>query len=240
MADATEDTVTRARVDCGSVEHERVPFAVAARCILAGIPGEVAAGAALVFPASQWPFPRLLGRHTSLHPLYLADPSHEALQWQQQQVGDDRAVYCLVAGIADLPDSLRDLGVVLNPFGLQHRMHEASLYAPALRERCRGGAVLLTLDWGDIVYPEDLAALPGIAEEVRFSEQLRLEAFGPETGWVLTQEQEILYRVLHPVEEIAARLLADHAEQLRQATTLRGCAVVEIATSVIYRRYRRN
>ncbi len=236
--DASKDSIRGTRVDCGVVEHERVPLAIAAREILNAIPAELAPVAALVLPAAQWPFPRLLARHASFHPLYLADPSDEALQWQRKQVGDnDSVVYCCVASVADLPASLQHLSLVLNPFGLQHRLDVASSYAPALRERCRSGAVLLTLDWGGIAYPQDLAALPGIVEEVDFAEQSRLAAFGPETGWKLVEEQEILYRVLHPVEEIAARLRTEHAEQLRQITSQREYAIVEIATSVVYRRY---
>jgi hypothetical protein len=236
--DASKGSIRSTHVDCGIVAHERVPLAIAARKILNVIPVALAAGAALVFPAAQWPFPRLLARRTSFHPLYLADPSDEALQWQREQVGEnDGVVYCCVASVTSLPDSLQNLGFVLNPFGLQHRFEDASSYAPVLRERCRGGAVLVTLDWGGISYPEDLAVLPGIVEEVRFAEQSCLAAFGPETGWKLGEAQEISYRMQYPLEMIAARLCTEHAEHLREITRGRESAIVEIATSVIYRCY---
>jgi hypothetical protein len=226
--------VTRRTVECGVVDHDRLPLAVAASSILADIPGDRALAAA-VFPVAQLPFARVLGQFTSLHPLFLVDSDEECLEWQRGQVGD-RAVY-LAGSVTDLPDALQGLGVVLNPFGLQHHLAEAPLYAPALRSQCRGDAVMLTLDWGKVGYPTELAHLPGIADEVHYAEQRLLDAFGPETGWILTKEQEIRYSVKHTIDTLATLLRPDHANLLRQAETQRGSSVVEVQSSIIYRFY---
>lgn len=221
----------------GTVDSDRFPLAVAASHVLEDIPGHLAQAAALVFPAAQWPFPRLLIRRTTLHPVYVVDPSDEYLEWQRAQVGE-RAVYAVgsVAEGPPLPDSLQDLGLVLNPFGLQHRMAEVPLYASALRERCRGDAVLMTLDWGAVVYPENLTWLPGIAHEVRFSQESLLPAYGGETGWTLVKERTIRYSVKHAIQEMIEQLQPDQTELLRNATVQRD-GVFDVQSSMIYRLY---
>ena len=204
--------------------------------LLQDVPAQLTGTAALVSPASTTPFPFLLSRLTSHRPLYLADPSHEDLELQRSLVGDDQAIY-LASGVAELPDSPTGLGIVLNPFGLQHWTVEAPLYASAVRKRSRDDGRLFTLDWGITRYPEDLAGLPGIAEEVHFSEAALLSPYGPETGWRLLGEREIAFGLEHSVEDIAARLHGDHAELLRAAARHRQRSRIVIGASVIYRLY---
>jgi len=232
-----EGTVTRRRVDCGTpVDGYRQPLALVCSHLLRDTPAGVAGTAALVSPTAKTPFPLLVRRLASHHPLYLADPSREDLEWQRSQVGDDQVEY-LVGGAAELPDSLQGLGLVLNPFGLQHWHIEAPLYAPAVRTHCRDDAHLVTLDWGATSYPEALAGLPGIAEEVRFSEQALLPPYGVETGWRLVGELEVTFGLLHSVEDIAVRLHSEHGARLRDAASTLQILTVLVGSSVIYRRY---
>ena len=229
--------VTRRRVDCGTtLDGYRQPLALVCSHLLRDTQAGVAGSAALVSPTARTPFPLLLRRLASYHPLYLADPSREDLEWQRAQVGDDQVEY-LLGGAAELPDSLQGLGLVLNPFGLQHWPEEAPLYAQAVRAHCLGDAHLVTLDWGPTSYPDALAGLPGIAEEVRFSAQAALPAYGVETGWRLLGELEVTFGLPHSVEDIAVRLHAEHAARLREVASTLPSPTVLVGSSVIYRRY---
>jgi hypothetical protein len=181
-------------LECGTIERDsNIPYALVFRCLQEDVPVEMREAAALVFPGGQSPFPLLLARCTAHRPLYLADQEAPALRWQRCHLGEEVMEYHHVDGVATLPATLRDLGLVLNPFGLQHWPSEVPLYASLVRERCRRGAVLLTLDWGTIDYPQEIATLPGIAGEIRFNEQSLLPPYGPETGWQLRQERTIRY-----------------------------------------------
>lgn len=232
-----DEGVLRHRVDCGTHVDYRQPLATVFEHLLQDIPQSIGETAALVSPAAKSPLPLLLSKLTSFHPLYLADPSHEDLLWQQAQVGDNQIVY-LVGGAAELPDSLTGLGAVFNPFGLQHWAAEAPQYASAVRKHSRDGAHLFTLDWGVTRYPEDIAGVPGIAEEVRFSEQTQLAAYGTETGWQLTRELEVVFGLQHTVEDIAVKLHGEHGTLLREATRHRESLEVTVGSSIIYRHYK--
>lgn len=195
-------------------------------------------GSILIAPAATTPFP-LLYRH--LFPnsfLCLADPSSEDLAFQHSLLGTNQVAY-FPGGVDDLPSSLTDLCVVLNPYGLQHWRAEAPRYASAVLGHCRGrgGAQLFTLDWGVTTYPEDLAGLPGIANEIHFSQAALLTAYGPETGWRLMRERIVRFGLLHAVEEIAEKLHQDHEELFRNVVRQQGRTTVVIGSSVIYRQY---
>lgn len=226
--------VTRQVLDCGTlVDGYGRPMAAAARSMLADIPARLCGTPALIVPTARTPFPRLLSRRTSHRPIWLADPSQEDLDWQRQDV-DDRAAF-IAGGVDQLPACIQDVAFVLNPFGLQHTLAEAPQYASAVRRHTRNDALLLTLDWGPTRYPQDLASLSGIAEEIQFSIQSQLAPYSVETGWRLIKEMDFLFEVRHTVEGIAALLNDDNAARLRDAV-LRD-RVISVGSSVLYRLY---
>lgn len=232
-----ERVPTTRRIECGLLaDSYRTPLAVVSKTFLADILA-LPQGAVLVLPTAKTPFPLVLSRMTNCRPLYLADPVASDLEWQRERVGNDQTVY-LESGATELPDSLQGLGVVLNPFGLQHWHSEAQQYAPTVRKHSRDDALLITLDWGRTRYPEDLADLPGIAEEVRFSEQSLLPPFGRETGWELVSQIEVAFDLQHTVSDIAVLLREEHAETLRKTVAHRESKAVAIGSSILYRRYK--
>jgi len=228
---------TRHYVDYGTLAGGyRQLHAMVFQFLLQDIPPQLTGTAALVSPAATTPFPFLLSRLTCHRPLYLADPSHQDLEMQRALVQDDQAFY-LHGGVSELPDSLTDLGIVLNPFGLQHWHAEAPRFASAVRKHSRDDGRLYTLDWGVTRYPDDFAGLPGIAEEIHFSRSALLCPYGPESGWRLLGEREIAFGLQHSVEEIATLLSGEHAELLRAAAQRRQSPIIVIGSSVLYRQY---
>lgn len=231
----SEATVLAHALECGTIEkNSPIPYALVFRCLQEDVPVELGETAALVFPSSKEPLPLLLAKRTSHRPLYLADQEGSALEWQRQHLGVEGVEYHHVAGVATLPDTLQDLGIVINPFGLQHWPSEIPLYAPLMHERCRRGAVLLTLDWGPIHYPDDIARLPGIAQEIRFNEQSLLLPYSPETGWQLWKARTIHYGEEYTIEDLFA-LYPDQAVRRQSMSVERGRFVVR--SSWIYRLY---
>src|SRR5581483_3069324 len=111
--------------------------------MLADLPAHLAKAAVLILPAAQMPFPWLFGWHTVHTPLIVADPDEKNLAWQRERLGE-RAMYIL-ACVDNLPTEIRNLGLVLNPFGLQHDWANAPHYAPRIRERCQSEGALITL-----------------------------------------------------------------------------------------------
>jgi hypothetical protein len=225
------------RVECGTHVDYRQPLATVFERLLQDIPEGVGGRAALVSPTAKTLLPFLLRKLTTLCPLYLADPSHSDLEWQHAQVGSDQIVY-LVGGTNELPDSLVGLGAVFNPFGLQHWSAEAPHYASAVRKHSRDDAHLFTLDWGKTDYPEDIAGLPGIAEEVRFSQKAQLAPYGRQTGWRQVSELEVAFGLQHTIEDIAVLLSLEHAALLRAATHHWSDSTVIVRSSIIYRHYK--
>ncbi len=223
--------VERETVQCGVVEDGYgFPMAVAARYLL----DDVSPTSTLIVPTAKTPFPRLLSRRAGYQPLWLADPSAEDLAWQRAQVGDG-ATY-IPASPATLVGQLSGIGLVLNPFGLQHTIAEAPAYGPLMRRLVGPDGSMVTLDWGPTRYPEDLAGLPGIADEVRFARSSQLEPFPEDTGWALLKEREIFFEMPHSVDHVAALLNAANAATLRAATD--PGRVIEVGSPVIYRLYR--
>jgi hypothetical protein len=224
------------RVECGTHVDYRQPLALVFERLLQDIPRGAGGRAALVSPTAKTLLPLLLRKLTTLCPLYLADPLHSNLEWQRAQVGSDQIVY-LVGSATELPDSLTGLGTVFNPFGLQHWPAEAPHYASIVRKHSRGDAHLFTLDWGKTDYPEDIAGLPGIAEEVRFSQKAQLAPYGLETGWRQVSELEVAFGLQHTIEDIAVLLNPEHAVLLRAAAHHRPGSLVIVRSSIIYRHY---
>jgi hypothetical protein len=235
MTASTLSRLDRETIQCGLVtDGYRMPMAVVSRFLLSDVPTHTAPVPTLVVPTARTPFPRVLGRRDGYQPLWLADPLDADLAWQRDQVGA-AAIY-LTASPSTLPPELTDIELILNPFGLQHTIAEAPRYAGDVRRVAAPDAVLVTLDWGPTRYPNDLAGLPGIADEVRFAHDSQLLAFGEETGWALQREREIVFEMPHTVDHVAALLNEVNAATLRAAAA--PDRVVEVGSSVIYRLYR--
>ena len=201
------------------------------QCLLADLPPRLQSTAALILPAAQMPFPYLLATRTTHSPLFIGDPVLENLTWQRERVGE-RGIYALVR-TSELPIEIQALGVVLNPFGLQHDLQNAPHYASLVRERCQTGALLLTLDWGINRYPDSIATLVGIAADIRYSTERILAPYGLETGWSLVQEREIPFKLYHPVEAAAQLLGSEEAAFVRSTFT----QDILVESSVCYRHY---
>ncbi len=199
--------------------------------MLADLPAHPESTPALVLPAAQMPFPYLFSSHTSFSPLFIADHSLENLTWQRERVGE-RAIYTLVES-NELPMEIQDIGIVLNPFGLQHDLSRAPQYAVLVRERCKSHAMLITLDWGINKYPDPLATLQGIAADIRYSAERLLAPYGGETGWKLVQEREFPFKLPQAVEDVAHLLGEEEAAFVRSAFT----QDILVESSVCYRRY---
>lgn len=232
QSDGTSPTL----FDCGTLSNYRQLHTKVFHFMLQDLPDNIAGTAALVAPTAVMPYPFLLHRFSSHRPLFLLDPDPADLEQQRSLVGDKQVIY-QTGGVADFPDSLQDLGLVLNPFGLQHWRREIPLYASAARKRSRDDGRLITLDWGRTRYPDTLADLPGIVEEVRFSEQALLPAYDEQSGWRLELEREICFALPYGVKDIIAQMSSEHAETFQLfARELPDDAII-IGGSVIYRVY---
>ncbi len=200
--------------------------------MLADHPERLHSAPVLILPAAQMPFAYLFASRTKHYPIFIADQRLENLTWQRQKLPEGKGFYVLV-GVNELPIEVRGVGVVVNPFGLQHDLPNAPRYASLVRERCLEGAMLQTLDWGVNRYPDAIAQLPGIAADIHYSAERLLEPYGTETGWRLIQEHEIPFSLPSTIESIAEKLGEAEATYVR--TTFTQDILVE--SSVCYRSY---
>jgi hypothetical protein len=199
--------------------------------MLADLPVHLAQAAALVLPAARMPFPWFLLTYTACSPLIVADPDEKNLTWQQDRLGQ-RAIY-VSARAQDLPPGIRGVGLALNPFGLQHDLAHAPFYASTIREHCQLQGALITLDWGENHYPDALAALPGIAEDIHYSRDRLLDPYTQETGWKLQQAWELPFTLPHTTQALVQKLTSEEAAVVHSTFT----GDILIGASVIYRRY---
>jgi hypothetical protein len=203
----------------------------AALQMLADLPEHLLTAPLLILPAAQTPFPWIFSQRMKPHPLIIADPRQENLDWQRVRVSN--ALYVL-GGSADLAD-LEHIGIVLNPLGLQHYPSEIPHYASRIRRWCRPHAIFMTLDWGHHRYPEILAQIPGIEHDIRHAAQRVLPPYGTETGWKLLQETELRFEYAFTIEALVKMLRKEDAARVRTAFSQDQPIIV--GSSACYRRY---
>jgi hypothetical protein len=190
---------------------------------------------ALIGHTASVPVVHTLEKFTKWNSVFAFDPRPEHVAYQRSKIKDPDRVTVLECRVTDLPPEVRDLSVVVNPFGLQEFPGEDRTYARVVRERAAADAVLLTLDWGPTRYPESIADLPGISDEVQFSKRSQLAPFGETEGWRLKDETSYDFFFVHTGEQVAAILPSAKAAVFREVVP--ADRIVEISSSVLLRRY---
>lgn len=188
----------------------------------------------LVGHTAAIPTVHLLERHTSWTPIFLFDDREDNLQYQRSKVQDPARVIDFQCRVQDLPPQVADLDLVINPFGLQEYPGEEHIYSAVTRQRCRTGATLVTLDWGLTDYAEDYRDLPGIRDEIAFSESKAVPVFTE--GWDLQEERQYRFFITHTPDQIQAILPVAARPRFAELTT--GQDRVDVHSAVTMRTYR--
>lgn len=224
-------------VDVGRQEAGyRHVLAVAAHAALSDVPPALRKSPALLGQVAATPFARVYDHRSRHEPLIAFDPRREHIDSQREMLGDSTRVRLLTCDVTELPADVGDLGCVFNPFGLQEFPGRDGEYADAVRPRARNDAILQTLDWGLTSYPDELTELPGIADEIAFSEKHQLAPFTPEQGWRLERETVFRFHFEHTGEEIALILPPEAVDGFHRVVDPE--QVVAVGSSVVYRFYR--
>lgn len=188
----------------------------------------------LVGHTAAIPIVHILEKHTSWETIFIFDDRQDNIDYQLGKINSPERVRPFRCKVSDLPEEVSDLDLVINPFGLQEYPGEEQLYALETRSRCKDDATLVTLDWGLTNYEDRFVSIPGISDEIAFSEARATPIF--RDGWSLMDQVSYEFYISHTADQIEA-IMPEHARSQFRGVVSEG-EIINVYSTAIARYYR--